>query len=210
MIAAVPVRHAIAAFVLIAVVSCGGEQTREAVVAAPVDFAPAPSASSAPVASSVPSAQSAPSALPASSTRSEPFAEAEPAGASNALDAGNEADPVSVRAAEAYAAELQRFLRARWTIPAAIAPGAAEHLSVAFRVNIAPNMRIWHVFPEPTRKSGNDAFDASARDLFTRLIDEHTELPAPPPAVAGRFRGRTVIILLDGGARGSSAAGRRP
>jgi hypothetical protein len=49
------------------------------------------------------------------------------------------------------------------------------------------------------RKSGNDLFDDSAREVLQKLLDDRTPLPDPPDAVADSYRGRSVNIVMPGG-----------
>jgi hypothetical protein len=49
------------------------------------------------------------------------------------------------------------------------------------------------------RKSGNDLFDDSAREVLQKLLDGNTPLPDPPDSVADTYRGRTVNITMQGG-----------
>jgi hypothetical protein len=107
--------------------------------------------------------------------------------------------------ADGYAANLGAFFRSRWSIPATIAPAEAARLCVVFQINVSPKMVIWHVRQDPMVGSGDEAFDESARAMLRKLVDERIPLPAPPPAVEGLYRGRTLAIALAGDLRGDAS-----
>jgi hypothetical protein len=138
--------------------------------------------------------------------KSDPFAEdagkARPdEGFANGSDAGTETDPNKVHAGEAYAAALQKFFQDRWQIPTVISMGEEAKLCVHMTVNIDPRMRIWHVQQTPTKPSGNDLFDDSARSMLQKLSDDNTPLPEPPVEVASSFRGQRLDLGLGKGCR---------
>lgn len=139
-------------------------------------------------------------------SKNDPFAEdaaAKPTvGSPDGLDSGLETDPTKVRAGDMYAARLAAFFHERWQYPSVISQGEANKLCVVFQMNIGPRMVVWHVRPDPIRKSGNDLFDDSARSMLLKLLDDKTALPEPPPEVADQFRGRTVNIALAGDLHG--------
>ena len=123
-------------------------------------------------------------------------------GSAQGLAEGTETDPNKVKAGDMYAAQLAKYFRDRWTIPSVISQGEANRLCVTFQISIGPRMVIWHVRPEPVKKSSNDLFDDSARSMLQKLLDERAPLPEPPPEVQDSFRGRTVNLLLTGDANG--------
>jgi hypothetical protein len=97
---------------------------------------------------------------------------------------------------EAYAAQLGRFFRQRWQVPTSVSAADAQHLCVTFQANVTRALVIWHVRSEPTKPSGNAHFDASARTMLEKLMEDRTPLPDPPPEVADMFRGRTIRFSL--------------
>lgn len=121
------------------------------------------------------------------------------------LAEGTQTDPNKVKAGDMYAAQLGKFLRDRWQIPTVISQGEASKLCATFQISIGPRMVIWHVRPEPIRKSSNELFDDSARSMLQKLLDDRASLPEPPPEVADSFRGRTVNIQLAGDMNGDSS-----
>ncbi len=118
---------------------------------------------------------------------------------------GTQTDPSKVKAGDMYAAQLAKFFRDRWQIPTVISQGEASRLCVTFQISIGPRMVIWHVRPEPVRKSANDLFDDSARSMLQKLLDDRTPLPEAPPDVQDSFRGRTVNLLLTGDSNGDAS-----
>jgi hypothetical protein len=142
--------------------------------------------------------------------KSDPFAEdggkSRPEeGNAAGIDGGTETDPSKVRAGDMYAARLGIFLHDRWQYPTVISQGEANRLCVVFQVNISPRMVVWHVRTEPIRKSGNELFDDSARNMLMKLLEDHAPLPDPPPDVAETYKGRTVNIALAGDLHGDSS-----
>lgn len=123
-------------------------------------------------------------------------------GSAQGLAEGTQTDPSKVKAGDMYAAQLGKFFRDHWTIPSVISQGEANRLCVTFQISIGPRMVIWHVRPEPVKKSSNDLFDDSARGMLQKLLDDRAPLPEPPPEVQDSFRGRTVNLLLTGDANG--------
>ncbi len=143
-------------------------------------------------------------------TKSDPFAEdggktRPEEGNAAGIDGGTETDPNKVHAGDMYAARLNVFIHDRWQIPTVISQGEANRLCVVFQVNLSPRLQIWHVRPEPIRKSGNELFDDSARTMLMKLLDDHAPLPEPPPEVAGLYKGRTVNFALAGDVHGDSS-----
>jgi hypothetical protein len=120
------------------------------------------------------------------------------------IEGGTETDPNKVHAGDMYAAKLGAFFHDRWVFPTVISQGEANRLCVAFQISIGPRMTIWHLRTDPTRKSGNDLFDDSAREMLQKVLDDHTPLPEPPPEAADTYRGKTISILLSGDAHGGS------
>jgi hypothetical protein len=138
--------------------------------------------------------------------RSDPFAEdagkARPEeGFANGSDAGTETDPSKVHAGDMYAAQLDAFFRQRWNIPSVISTGDENKLCVQYQVNISPRMVIWHLQETPTKKSGNDLYDDSAKETLQKLLDDKTALPDPPKEIADSYRGRTVVVGLGKGCK---------
>jgi hypothetical protein len=62
-------------------------------------------------------------------------------------------------------------------------------------------MRVWFVQQTPTKPSSNDLFDDSARSMLQKLVDDHTELPQPPPEVETSYRGQRINVGLGDGCR---------
>ena len=122
-------------------------------------------------------------------------------GFANGSDAGNETDPSKVHAGDQYASQLDAFLRGRWNIPSVISQGDENKLCVQYQINISPRMVIWHMNESPTKKSGNDLYDDSARGTLQKLLDDKTPLPDPPQEIAEMYRGRTVIINMGKGCK---------
>jgi hypothetical protein len=121
------------------------------------------------------------------------------------VEGGTETDPSKVHAGDMYAAKLGQFFHDRWTFPSVISQGEANRLCVTYQINVGPRMVVWHLREAPLRKSGNDLFDDSAREMLQKLLDERTALPEPPPEVADSYRGRTVAITLAGAANGDAS-----
>jgi hypothetical protein len=115
------------------------------------------------------------------------------------VEAGTETDPSKVHAGDAYATKLSEFIHPRWTFPSVISQGEANKLCSVFQVSVSPRMVIWHLKTNAVRKSGNDLFDDSAREVLQKLLDDRTPLPDPPDAVADSYRGRSVNIVMPGG-----------
>lgn len=126
-------------------------------------------------------------------------------GFANGSDAGLETDPSKVHAGDMYAALLSKFFHDRWTIPTVISQGEANHLCITLRINISPRMVIWHLNESPIRKSGNDLFDDSAKEVMQKLLDDKTALPDPPQDIAESYRGRTVDLTLSGDTQGDTS-----
>jgi TonB C terminal len=143
-------------------------------------------------------------------SKSDPFAEdggkSRPEqGFAEGVEGGTETDPSKVHAGDMYAAKLAQFFHDRWTVPSVISQGEANRLCVTYQVNISPRMQVWHLKNDPVRKSGNELFDDSAKEMLQNLLDRATALPEPPPEVADSYRGRTVAITLAGAANGDSS-----
>jgi hypothetical protein len=126
-------------------------------------------------------------------------------GALNGSDAGTETDPSKVHAGDVYAAMLSKFFHDRWSIPTVISQGEANKLCITLQINISPRMVIWHLTENPIRKSGNDLFDDSAREVMQKLLDDKTALPDPPQDIAEQYRGRTVNLTLSGDSQGDTS-----
>ena len=126
-------------------------------------------------------------------------------GFANGSDAGTETDPTKVHAGDMYAAMLSKFFHDRWSVPTVISQGEANKLCITLQINISPRMIIWHLRQDPVRKSGNDLFDDSAREVMQKLLDDKTALPDPPPDIAEQYRGRTVNLTLSGDAQGDTS-----
>ncbi|MEO8801257.1 MAG: TonB C-terminal domain-containing protein [Polyangiaceae bacterium] len=122
-------------------------------------------------------------------------------GFANGSDAGVETDPSKVHAGDLYASQLDAFLRTRWNIPSVISQGDENRLCVQYQINISPRMVVWHMNVAPTKKSGNDLYDDSARGTLQKLLDDRTPLPDPPAEIAELYRGRTVIINMGKGCK---------
>ena len=138
--------------------------------------------------------------------KSDPFAEDggkdRPAeGFANGSDAGTEMDPSKVHAGDMYAAQLTGFLKERWQIPTVISQGEVNHLCVKYTIAVDPRMRVWFVQQAPTKPSGNDLFDDSARSMLQKLVDDHTGLPQSPPEVETSYRGQRISLSLGDGCR---------
>ena len=126
-------------------------------------------------------------------------------GFANGSDAGTETDPNKVHAGDAYAALLSKFFHDRWTIPTVISQGEANKLCITVQFNLSPRMVIWHLNEAPVRKSGNDLFDDSAKEVMQKLLDDKTPLPDPPQEIADQYRGRTVQLTLTGDVHGDAS-----
>jgi hypothetical protein len=142
--------------------------------------------------------------------KSDPFAEdggkARPEeGHLEGVEGGTETDPNKVHAGDMYAAKLGQFFHDRWAFPSVISQGEANRLCVNYQFAVSPRMVIWHLREAPMRKSGNDLFDDSAREMLQKLLDDRTPLPEPPPEVADSYRGRTIVITLSGDPHGDSS-----
>jgi hypothetical protein len=137
--------------------------------------------------------------------KSEAFAESGKArpeeGHPDGVEEGTETDPAKVRAGDMYAAQLDKFFRDRWQIPTVISAGEAKRLCVVYQISLTPRMTLWHVRNEPVKGSGNELYDDSARSMFLKLIDDKTQLPEPPPAVADTYKGRTLQVILGESSR---------
>lgn len=142
-------------------------------------------------------------------SKSDPFAENGPSrpeeGHPDGIDGGQETDPSKVRAGDMYAARLGQFFHERWTFPTVISVGEAKRLCVVFQININRSMTVWHVRTAPVKSSGNELFDDSARTMLTKLLDDKTPLPAPPPEWDEAYRGRTVQVGLSGDPHGDNS-----
>jgi hypothetical protein len=126
-------------------------------------------------------------------------------GALNGSDAGTETDPSKVHAGDMYAASLSKFFHDRWSVPTVISQGEANRLCITLQINISPRMVIWHLNETPIRKSGNDLFDDSAKEVMQKLLDDKTALPDPPQDIAEQYRGRTVNLTLSGDSQGDTS-----
>jgi hypothetical protein len=141
--------------------------------------------------------------------KSDPFAEdggkdRPEEGHPGGIEGGTETDPNKVHAGDMFAAKLGIFLHDRWVFPTVISQGEANRLCVIYQVAISNRMIIWHLKQDPVRKSGNDLFDDSAREMLQKLMDGRTPLPEPPPEVADIYKGRTVNVTLAGDAHGDA------
>jgi len=119
-------------------------------------------------------------------------------GHAEGVEGGTETDPSKVHAGDLYATKLSEFLHPRWSFPSVISQGEANKLCSIFQVSVSPRMVIWHLRQAAVRKSGNDLFDDSAREVLQKLLDDRSALPDPPDAVADSYRGRTVNIVMPG------------
>jgi hypothetical protein len=142
--------------------------------------------------------------------KSDPFAEdggkdRPQEGRAEGIEGGTETDPNKVHAGDMYAAKLGQFLHDRWQYPTVISQGEANRLCVVFQIALNRFMTLWHLRMDPIKKSGNDLFDDSAREMLQKLLDEHTPLPEPPPEVQDMYRGRTVNIALAGDLHGDTS-----
>jgi hypothetical protein len=142
-------------------------------------------------------------------SKSDPFAEdggkeRPEEGHAGGIEGGTETDPNKVHAGDMFAAKLGIFLHDRWVFPTVISQGEANRLCVIYQVAISNKMVIWHLKQDPVRKSGNDLFDDSAREMLQKLMDGRTPLPEPPAEVADIYKGRTVNVTLAGDAHGDA------
>jgi hypothetical protein len=142
--------------------------------------------------------------------KSDPFAEdagkdRPEEGRAEGVEGGTETDPNKVHAGDMYAARLGQFLHERWVFPTVISQGEANRLCVIYQVAISPKMVVWHLRESPVRKSGNDLFDDSAREMLQKLLDNRTPLPEPPSEAVDNYRGRTIDITLAGDSHGDAS-----
>jgi hypothetical protein len=142
--------------------------------------------------------------------KSDPFAEdagkdRPEEGRAEGIEGGTETDPNKVHAGDMYAAKLGQFLHDRWVFPTVISQGEANRLCVIYEVALSPKMVVWHLKESPVRKSGNDLFDDSAREMLQKLLDNRTPLPDPPSEVVDVYRGRTIAITLAGDSHGDAS-----
>jgi hypothetical protein len=140
-------------------------------------------------------------------SKTDPFAEdagrvRPEVGRTEGVEGGTETDPNKVHAGDMYTAKLVQFFHDRWQIPSVISQGEAARLCVTFRMNLSPRMVIWHLTPEPAKKSGNDLFDDSAREMLQKLLDDRTALPEPPAEVQDAYRGKALSLALSGATHG--------
>lgn len=126
-------------------------------------------------------------------------------GSDAGMEGGLETDPSKVRAGDLYAAKLSAFFHNRWSIPTVISNAEAGKLCVAYYIRIGPRMNIWYVQTTPTKKSGNDLFDDSARSMLQKLLDDGTALPEPPPEVASSYKAQSVNLTLTGDMHGDAS-----
>lgn len=136
--------------------------------------------------------------------KNDPFAEdagvARPEEGSDAgMEGGLETDPNKVHAGDMYALKLSSFFHDRWTIPTVISKAEENKLCVVYEINISPRMIVWHLRPDPIKKSGNDLYDDSARSMLQKLLDDRTILPEPPNEVADSWKGQRVHLSLGDG-----------
>ena len=141
--------------------------------------------------------------------KSDPFAEdagkeRPVVGRAEGVEGGTETDPSKVHAGDMYAAKLGAFLHDRWQFPTVISQGDANKLCVKYVISISPRMVVWHLKHDALKKSGNDLFDDSAREMLDKLVDDRTALPEPPDEVADMYRGKTISIALPGDPHGAS------
>jgi hypothetical protein len=114
---------------------------------------------------------------------------------------GTETDPNKVKAGEMYAAQLDQWFREVWDIPSVISGPQELKLCVTYLIRFDPQMRIWNVKEAPTKASGNDLFDDSARSAIMKRIDQHSPAPTPPPEIADNYRGRPVSLAMGKGCK---------
>jgi hypothetical protein len=126
-------------------------------------------------------------------------------GFAEGVEGGTETDPNKVHAGDMYAAKLGQFLHDRWQYPSVISQGEANRLCVVYQINLTRFLTIWHLRAAPVKKSGNDLFDDSAREMLQKLMDDKTPFPDPPPEVQDQYRGRTVNVALAGDLHGDSS-----
>lgn len=98
----------------------------------------------------------------------------------------------------AYNATLGRFLSERLNVPTAVSADAQRTLCAIYEVKISRTMVVWHVAKKATKPSGNDVFDEAAHDVFVRLMNDKTTLPAPPKSLDDRYRGRSASVWVLG------------
>jgi hypothetical protein len=142
--------------------------------------------------------------------KSDPFAEdggkdRPQEGRPEGVEGGLETDPNKVHAGDMYAAKLGQFLHDRWQYPTVISQGEANRLCVVYQIALNRFMNVWHLRIEPVKKSGNELFDDSAREMLQKLLDDHTAFPEPPAEVQDAYRGRTVNIALAGDLHGDTS-----
>jgi hypothetical protein len=143
-------------------------------------------------------------------SKSDPFAEdggkdRPEEGHLEGVEGGTETDPNKVHAGDMYAAKLGQFFHDRWQYPTVISQGEANKLCVVYQIALNRFMNVWHVRVEPVKKSGNDLFDDSAREMLQKLLDDHTPLPEPPTEVQDASRGKTIQIGLSGDLHGDTS-----
>jgi hypothetical protein len=109
--------------------------------------------------------------------------------------------PLAARGStDPYALALQRFFRERLKLPSSL--GATRDLCTVWQVAVTKDMVLWHVWGQPVRASGADAFDGAVRDMLADLVESRTPLPTPPPDLDDSYRRRTVRIAVTGDAEG--------
>jgi hypothetical protein len=89
---------------------------------------------------------------------------------------------------------LHDFFKAGWTIPNTI--DDPSKLVATAQVEIMRDQRIGRF--AVVKSSGVPLFDQSVEDRLNQLRHEGATVPDPPPEVAHKFLGRTIIVRFKG------------
>ncbi len=95
-------------------------------------------------------------------------------------------------AGDEYATAIFEAIKRNWNVPAGLTQGDLTGLVAEVRVFIGEDGEL--TGPRPTKRSGNDLFDASC----LQAIEATRKVPPPPAAVRARFR-RGTLLVFDGG-----------
>jgi hypothetical protein len=109
-------------------------------------------------------------------------------------DGIEEGTETEAQAGDIYAGQLYQFFRRGWTIPNTIAD--ASGLSTQVEVEITRDLQVGDF--RIMRSSGVPLFDQSIEDQLLKLRTDAMVLPDPPPEIAHRYIGRSVVFVYTG------------
>jgi len=106
----------------------------------------------------------------------------------------DEGTETEAQAGDLYAGMLHDFFKNGWTIPNTI--DDPSKLIATAQVEIMRDQRLGRF--AVVKSSGVPLFDQSVEDRLNQLRHEGATVPDPPPEVAHKFLGRTIVVRFKG------------